>query len=124
MSQLSLIYDDDYRGNAVWAQLCAVMCDIVAEVGLKQAAADLDVQPSVLSHSLAERDGHRPKAEWVAKLALKPGGERIAAVLAEAQGFEIQRKRELTAQEKLDRLNAELDRNPAVAAAIRKAAGL
>lgn len=121
---MTILFDERYRGEMVWRAVLDAMNDVVSSTGLKQAAYDLDAQPSALSHALSERDGHRPKAEWLARLVIKEGGERILEVLADACGYELQRKRELTPQEKLDKLNAVLDANPDIASVVRKKAGV
>lgn len=122
--QLGLRYNDGYRFDEVWAELLDELRVIVATIGLKQVAYDLDVQPSALSHALAERDRHYVRADWLPYLVAKAPGDHVVELLASLRGLEVQPVRELTPAEKLERIEKVLDANPDMGAVVRMKAGL
>lgn len=87
--------------------------------GLKEAAFVLDVQASVLSHSLRRRDRHPFRVEWVARLLEVAGrsaaGRMVARAYLEAQGAlcgcEVLPARELSDAERLRALEDALQRH-------------
>ncbi len=100
--------------------------------GLKEAAYLLDVAPSVLSHALRRRDRHPFREEWVTRLLEKAGRsdqgrlvcQEYIAHKASLCGLEVQRKRPLSPEEKLDALRESIRRNlgPELAAALLREA--
>lgn len=114
--QLSLLSPDgqevtDPYYEAVWQRLLSLLNDVVTVVGVKVAAADLDTSPSVLKHALAARDRHYIKAEWLPYLIAKAPSDEIVELLASVRGLVVGEKRELTADEKLARLESAIEKH-------------
>lgn len=110
--QLGLRYDDRWQRQQEWQQILEELRAIVTALGLKQVAFDLDVQPSQLSHALAERERHRVAAEWLPYFLSKAKNDRLARLLAGIAGYEVQPRRELTDREKVERFEAALAKLP------------
>lgn len=124
--QLPLEYNDRWRNHESWQRLLGEIRTAVAVIGLKQAAYDLDTQPSVLAHALAERERHYVRAEWLPYLVAHAPTDEIVRRLAGLRGLDVQARAELTPEEKLDALDEALDRvlGQAAAELVRRAAGL
>lgn len=90
----------DFEGE--WQQLLGLLRLEAAAIGLKDLAFTLDVQPSLISHSLAERDRNFP-AKWLLAFAVMSRTDDIAAYLAHARGLEVVSRR-LSPEEELERL--------------------
>ena len=111
-TQLSLAYDDRWRHPGEWARVMTEAKRVVDDIGLKQAAFDLDIQPSLLSHAVAERERHYLRAEWLIYLVRKDESGKLLAALADVGGWELSRRIELTSDQRLDRLESALRRLP------------
>lgn len=108
MSQLSLGYSPQWRCQESWQHLLVECRKAVDFVSLKQAAYDLDTSPSRLAHSLAERDRHYLRAEWVPYLIMQAPTDRPVEILADLRGATLAPKVELTPEQQLDRLKRAL----------------
>lgn len=124
--QLSLNYDGRGYYDTVWADLLEEIRVIVGHIGLKQAAYDLDIQPSRLSHAISQRDRHNLKLEWLPYLIDRAPNNEILDILARLRNCEVSRRAELTPEEKLERLQAALDQSlgPKIRDVIFEKAGL
>lgn len=124
VTQLALRYDDRFARSEAWAGILTEIVRIVGIVGLKQAAFDLDAQPSQLAHALAERDRHYLRAEWLPYFLGKAPDAALARALAACSGLEVAPRRELTPAEKLDRIVRVLEQSGPAGAAILEEAGV
>lgn len=124
--QLPLKYNDSYRHEQQGDALLELVREVVAALGLKQVAFDLDVQPSVLAHALAERDRHYPRLRWLPYLVAHAPNDRVVELIASWRNLECKAKVELTPAEKLERIERALETTcgEKMAAFIRKEAGL
>jgi hypothetical protein len=87
-----------------WAALRKEVRAAADELDPKQVAYDLDVSPSQLSHALAERDRHIPMKWIIYFVERSRHGAKIAAYLAALSGHELTPRRELTPEERLERI--------------------
>ena len=125
MTQLALAYDPGYRSEAAYARVLAAVVDIVARVGLKEAAHALDAQPSVLSHALAGRDRHTVRAEWLPYFLAHDTDGALIRALADCGDWEVSRRVELTPAQRLERIERALASLPeSVQAALYRDAGV
>lgn len=124
VTQLALRYDDRYVRGASWGGILDEINRIVGIVGLKQAAYDLDAQPSQLAHALAERDRHYIRAEWLPYFLAKAPDAALAEALAACSGLDVAPRRELTPAEKLDRVVRVLEQSGPAGAAVLAEAGI
>jgi hypothetical protein len=87
--------------------------EAVSEIGIKQVCFDLDISPSQLAHALAGRDYHYVRAEWLPYLVAKAriAGPKIAKFFCSLCALDAVPRRELTAEEKLERLETSLRKN-------------
>ena len=123
--QLELGYTDPERARAVWRAVLAAIKDAVDVRGVKSVAADWDVGHSLVSNKLSENDRHKLRPVELMDLFIGDSTGNALGVLCEELGYERPiRRRELSPQEKLDKLNAVLDANPDLAAVVRRRAGL
>jgi len=123
--QLPLRYHDPERAKRLWRIVRSAARLALDERGIKAAASDMGMTHSELSNKLEERDRHRLHGEDLAQVLLDDTTAHVLFALCDELGFERpQRKRELTPQDKLDKLNAVLDANPELAAVIRRKAGV
>lgn len=102
--QLPLRYDGVTTAGAWWRHLLGEMERVVSFVTLKQASFDLDLKPSQLAHALAERDNRHPRAEWIPYLVHRAPDLELARALVAPAGLVVERAPEMTAEEKLARL--------------------
>ena len=104
-AQLALLGDDgasvDPYYSAVWDRLRGLLADVVAVVGVKQAAGDLDTSPSQLKHALAARDRHHMRMEWLPYLIDKAPSDDVVALLASIRGLVVEPEKTLTPAERL-----------------------
>jgi hypothetical protein len=122
--QLSLRYNDRFEHAEQWAELLDAVGEVVRAVGLKQVAYDLDQQPSVLAHALAERERHYVRAEWLPYLVAHAPSDRIVALVASWRHLEVKPRHELTPAEELRAYKSALDLMPDVHELVRRKAGL
>ena len=107
MSQTAIDFGANEAARNVTARVLDVVREVVAAVSLKQIAYDLDVSPSTLSDALNGRE-HRPfRLEWLPSILLRASDPQRAALIAELAapvGFDVVRRKVLTAEERLARL--------------------
>ncbi len=108
IKQLQLSYDGKTFEQRWWALVLIELNRIVDEMGLKEAAFAIDVQPSHLAHALAERNRHHVRAEWVLPLLLRSRDMGLAKAIMEPAGLAVREREQLTAEEKLERLERTL----------------
>jgi hypothetical protein len=120
--QLGLRYDARWQSRELWEELLDELRAIVAAVGLKQVAYDLDQPPSVLAHALAERDRHYLRAEWLPYLVMQSPGTRVVELIARWRGLEVKAPAVMTPEEKLRRIEAALDALPELGELVRRKA--
>jgi len=109
VSQTALDFGANEAARHVHARVLDVVRQVVATVTLKQLAYDLDVSPSTLSDALAGREHRSFRLEWLpVVLSRATDVQRVAllSALAEPSGFEVARRRVLTPEERLARLEA------------------
>lgn len=122
--QLSLRYNDRYRAHEVWQEILGEINTIVATIGLKQVAYDLDEQPSVLCKALKEVERHEIKGRWLLYFVEHAQTPKLAQLLVKLGGWDLAPHAELTPAERLARLESALDANPDIGDAIRRKAGI
>jgi hypothetical protein len=120
--QLDLDFRDRWRDEAISAEWRRELRAVADELGIKAVAADLDRGHSELRRALGEEERHYLRPHEIVHLMRLDTTGRALRCLAAALGYEVARKREFTAAEKLDRLTAEIERNPALAKLIYEAA--
>lgn len=123
-AQLPLRYNDRYRSLEAWQALLAEINTIVATIGLKQVAYDLDEQPSVICKALAERERHAVKAEWLPYLIEHSHSSHVIELLAGLRDLDVKPRVELSPAERLSRLDRALDEAGDIGNLIRRKAGL
>lgn len=97
----------DPRNVESWSRLLDVLRDAVMVITPKELAFRLDIQPSYLSEALRGHDRKGIRAEWIPTiLAMAPEANRIAILgeLAAQCGFEVIRRKDLSPEERLARL--------------------
>lgn len=107
-----------------WAALREEVRLAVIELGEKEVAYDLDVSPSQLSHALAERDRNIPM-KWIIYLIERSRrGTKIAGYLAALAGHDLAPRKELTPEERLERIERAMSQElgPGVLRAIHERA--
>ena len=107
MSTLALNFGPNEAARGVHATVMQVVREIVATATNKQIAYDLDVSPSTLADAIAERQDRGIKLSWLPVLmARATEAQRIALVdaLANPHGLEVSRRKVLTPEERLARL--------------------
>lgn len=124
MSQLSLRYDARWEYERNRERVLEEARRVVGIVGLKQAAFDLDTNPSHLAHALAGRDRHYGKLEWAPYLSDADPTPGFANLMAGTKR-EAHDRVTLTPEEKLRRIEGALaTMSPEIRAAILGMAGL
>lgn len=91
-----------------WAALRRMLRAALDDVGVKQAAYDLDVAPSVLLDGLAERGRHHAHAEWVPYLVARARSHELVEYLAGLRGLEVRKARPASPEERLEATEAAL----------------
>lgn len=120
--QLGLRYDSRYLAGEQWGRVLDAFAGVVREVGLKTAAYELDVQPSVLAHAIAERERHYVRAEWLVWAVAKARTPDLAEALVAPGGLTVKPKHKLSDAEYRQRLEAWLAANPAIGRVVREGA--
>lgn len=112
-TQVALPLGDRRDSDGRAQTLIDLVTEGVAELGHKQVAYDLDMSPSQLSHALAGRDRHHVPLPLLLYVARKSQlvGDRIAKFFAAMRGFDVSPRRELTAEERLEKLETALRKN-------------
>lgn len=106
--QLSLQLPAAYRGEEKWPEVLDAIRTVCTDLGRGEVVDLLDCSPSYLKNALVERDRHHLKAKELVKLVAADRAGVILRPLASLAGYELAPKRELTPEEKLDRLQRTL----------------
>lgn len=123
--QLDLRYDPRFARAEVWNNFLELIQASVSHIGLKQAAFDLDVQPSILAHALAERERHYLHLEWLHYFITTDTDDSIIEHIAAWRGLDVLPRQEITAEEWRTRVETALaSMPPELAAVIKKKAGV
>ena len=107
MSTLDLPFERDARVENAWKRLRAAVYEAVQAIGVKEAAYQLDIAPSLLSDALNERDRKNFQLKWLPTiLAIASDAHQLAIMseLADYCGFDLVKRKKLTAEERLERL--------------------
>lgn len=122
--QLALRYSPAWHASTAWPLVLEEVKRIVAVIGLKEAAYDLDTTPSHLSHALAERERKHLQAEWLVYFVTRDPTTQLLQALADLAACDVKRREPLTDAERGRRYDAALDTlDPDLAALVRKRAG-
>jgi hypothetical protein len=123
--QLDLRYDPRFLRAEVWNDFLELIQCSVSRIGLKQAAYDLDVQPSILSHALAERERHYLHLEWLHYFVTTDTDNSLVEHIAAWRGLNVSPRREITAEEWRIRVEGALaGMSPEFADVIKRKAGV
>lgn len=109
--QTALNLDDDFTAKRVERRFLDAVRQAVANISIKELAYKLDVSPSLLSDALAERSNKGVRATWlltIIDMAPMADAQAILNVLGEAKRLEPVPRKELTAEEKAERLEEKL----------------
>src|SRR5689334_8165197 len=107
VSQMALALRGD---DALGARFIQILGAVVERIGLKQAAYDLDVQPSHLAHAIAGRNHNHLRAEWVPWIVRHDVSGEALRYLADLTGHDLVPQRALEPAEELAALKAALDK--------------
>ncbi len=123
--QLALRYSPAWRASDAWPRVLEEIRRVVSVITLKEAAHDLDTQPSYLANALAERDRHYLRAEWLLYFVVKDPTTKLLGTIADLATCDVKRREPLTAVERLSRLESAVsDLGPEIEALVRRKAGL
>lgn len=89
--------------EAQWAKALRLIAEAIDEIGTKQAAFDMDMQPSLLLHSLAERDRHRISGRVLLYALTHAKSDDLLRYLAATRGREVTAPEVMTPEEELIR---------------------
>lgn len=103
-AQLSLQLPAAYRAAEKWPEVLDAIRNVCVDLGRGEVVEMLDCSPSYLKNALVERDRHNLKAKELVTLLAADRSGQILRLLADLNGFELAPKRELTPEEKLERL--------------------
>jgi hypothetical protein len=101
-----------FTDGQCWQDMLDEVRSVVVRREQKHVAPELDLSPSELSGALAEKHRMEFKARHLPALVRMDGGEKVLARLAEHAGFELQRQRVMSPEEKLARLEDALSKLP------------
>src|SRR5688572_28292330 len=105
--QLALLSDE---GQAVawrqcaWSELREVLVEYVKLAGVKVAADACGVDEATLGNAINGRNRNAFKLEWLPVLLRLAPDTRALSIIARQQGYELVARRELTAEQRLERL--------------------
>lgn len=102
---------DEYAVKSAERKLLDAIRQAAANISIKELAFALDVSPSLLSDALAERSNKGVRATWLLRIVeLAPLADALAIVnaIGESKRLEAQQRKELTAEEKAERLEEKL----------------
>ncbi len=109
--QTALSFVDDYPTKLAERKLLDAIRQAVANISIKELAFKLNIQPSLLADAMAERSNKGVRASWlVTVIKDAPLSDAIATLneLAALRGLEVVPRKELTAEEKAERLEEKL----------------
>lgn len=121
-SQLPLEFRDLWRDEDSAGRVLKEARAVAEEAGVKALASDLDMAHSELSKKLDEKDRNFLKPRELLGIMRRDHPGRVLRALAAELGYDIVKRRELSAGEKLDKLTTEIERNPALARLLYEAA--
>jgi hypothetical protein len=102
---------DRYPNEQAERRLLEALRVAVAEISIKELAFRLDVSPSLLADSLAERASKGVRAAWlvtIIELASEANAIEIANALLHRKSLEVQPVKELTAEQRAERYEQKL----------------
>lgn len=109
--QASLSFSDDYPTRMAERALLDALKQAVANISIKELAYRLNIQPSLLADALAERANKGVRASWlitIIDMANEADALAILSALADRKRLEVVRRKELTPEEKAERLEEKL----------------
>jgi hypothetical protein len=109
--QTALEFRDDFSRERVRREFLDAVRQAVANISIKELAYKIDISPSLLADALAERANKGVRATWLLDIIeLAPIADSIAVMnaLGAVRRLEAQPMRELTAEEKAERLEQKL----------------
>lgn len=102
--QLSLEMFEKWSRGAVVDEIVSCCREVIATIGLKEAAHQLGVDDSVLAHALDGRGRHALHMKWLPWFIIHAPNDRLITILASLRNRDVVARKELTAEEKLERL--------------------
>jgi hypothetical protein len=120
--QHELAFGDRWRDEQISMLWRRELRAVVEEEGVKRVAGDLDKGHSELGRALNEAERHYLKPSEIIAIMRRDRIGRALRVLASELGFEVTRRRELSPAEKLEKLTAEIERNPVLAKVLYESA--
>ncbi len=116
------LFDVPIGDEARWERTRQLIAETISEIGTKQAAYDMDMQPSLLLHSVAERDRHRISGRVLVYCITHGKSDDLLRFLAALRHRDVVAPEILTPEEELVRTKQALLKNfgPAGADLIRK----
>jgi len=106
--QLAIRYDQRSWAEHEGDKLLRAAAATIQRIGRKEVAYDLNVSESLLDHTFARRGRHYARLDWVPYLVAKSPDDELARALVAPGGWIVERAPELTAEERLTRLEATL----------------
>lgn len=109
--QTAFSLSDDYPTRMAERKLLDAVRQAVANISIKELAYRLDISPSLLSDALAERSNKGVRATWLVTIIdMAPLADALAILnaLGERKRIEARQRRELTPEEKAERLEEKL----------------
>lgn len=109
--QTALAFVDDYPTRGAERRLLEAITRAVASISIKELAFMLDISPSLLADALAERSNKGVRASWlITIIRAAPLSDSLAILnaLGDLKRIEAQPMKELTAEEKAERLEEKL----------------
>lgn len=111
MTQMPIDFGIGVRARETWQAVARVLREIADAATIKELAYRCDVSPSLLAAALGERERNYVRAEWL-PVFLAAASEiqqrELLGALAGAFGYEVARRRQLTPEERLQRLEENL----------------
>lgn len=120
---------EEVSEQALWERhderLRRALADAVDEIGRKDCCFDLGLTEKLLSKKLLGSEDKQPSATLLLYCLAREKSGRLARLVADVSGYlPFQRGPVLTAEQKLERLEAALQANPAIAALVYQSAGV
>ena len=109
--QLSLLSDEEQSASfrdSAWRQLQEILNEQIKLRGIKQVAWELGASEGELGNSMRGANRSPFKASWIPVLIAIAGDDRALEFLASLRGFDLVKRKELTAEQKLERLERAL----------------
>lgn len=109
--QTSFDIVEDFPRKLAEHELLEAIKQCVANISIKELSYTLNIQPSLLADAMAERASKGVRAAWLVSIVkAAPLNDVIAMleVLAKQRGLEVVKRKELTAEEKAERLEEKL----------------